>query len=267
MAAFRLRWRDIRWSLLAVFLVGLGLMLNAWLPPQPRCVIATNYLPMNQVHFMSDDGGKILTRWNPWNFGLRMLNFDGPPGKTQLVRSDQGPFQSWDTHSGRNLGTIEANALASKKLLDWQPIKIVDAIGRLPEPFESIGYKETTKDEAIYSVREWVRTGPGFLQKFLGDWWPWPTPSAEWRVTVFETATGRILGQLQGRYGNGHLSDDGRTLVTGFVELDDSYSLRCWDLPLQPPLRLVIGIPLSIGLLFMLGSWWRGRPRARKLAT
>ena len=144
---------------------------------------------------------------------------------------------------------------------------MVDAIGRRPDPFESVGYKETTKDETIYSVREWVGQGPGFLQKLLGDWWPWDTTPGPWRVTVYETASGRILGQLQGRYGNGHLSNDGRTMVTGFVEPDGSYSLRCWDLPLRPPLRFVVGIPLGIGLFFVLVSWWRSRRRAARLKT
>jgi hypothetical protein len=53
-------------------------------------------------------------------------------------------------------------------------------------------------------------------------------------------------------------------MVTAYEEADGSVSLRCWDLPLRPPLRLVIGIPLGIGLFFVLVSWWRGRRRAAK---
>jgi hypothetical protein len=257
-AAFRLRRRGILWSLLAVFLVGLGLMLNAWLPPQPRCVIPTD-VPMNKVDFISDDAAIVVTSWAPWKLELKNWHL-------LRAQSRQGPFQCWDTHSGRNLGSFEANPLAGKKSLEWSVIDYSQPPPGL-DCFESIGYKETTKDGAIYSVREWVEQGPGFLQKLLGNWWPWDAAPRAWKVTVYETASGRILGQLQGRYGNGHLSNDGRTMVTAYREQDGSYSLRCWDLPLRPPLRLVVGIPLGIGLFFVLVSWWRRRRQAARLKT
>jgi WD40 repeat protein len=109
---YLLRWSLILWSLLAVFLVGLGLMLNAWLSPQPRCVIP---IPGEvRIDFLSDDGSTILTILNSrrelgiWN----------------------GPFQKWDTHTGQNLGTYlkdveEIKAITtspdSRFMAVWQP--------------------------------------------------------------------------------------------------------------------------------------------------
>ncbi len=124
---------------------------------------------------------------------------------------------------------------------------------------------EFTKDRTYHSLRTLADQGPGFLHKLFGDWWPANTKENDMKVTVVETATGRIVSQLQGPYGNGNLSNDGRTMVTGYREPDGKLSLRCWDLPLRPPMRLVVGIPLGIGLLFVLASWWRGRRRAKKL--
>jgi hypothetical protein len=40
-------------------------------------------------------------------------------------------------------------------------------------------------------------------------------------------------------------------------------SLRVWDIPLRPPLRLVIGIPLGLGLVVLLFCRWRARRRGR----
>jgi WD40 repeat protein len=125
---------------------------------------------------------------------------------------------------------------------------------------------EFTRDGTYYSLRESADQGPGFLQELLGDWWPANTDENQMKVKVVETATGRIVSQLQGPYGNGHLSKDGRTLVTAYRGPHGEFLLRCWDLPLRPPLRLVIGIPLGIGLLFVLATWWRGW-RAKRLAA
>ena len=131
-----------------------------------------------------------------------------------------------------------------------------------PEEFRIL----ITKDARLFSFRKYVdKQLPGFLQNLFGDWWPGSTNEDDVSLKVVETATGRIVSQLQGPYGNGHLSNDGRTMVTGYREPDGKLSLRCWDLPLRPPLRLVAGIPLGIGLLFVLASWWRGRRGVKRL--
>jgi WD40 repeat protein len=138
-------------------------------------------------------------------------------------------------------------------------------IGSPPDTFETWDYIVTTKDGRFYSIRERAGQGPGFMQKLLGDWWPWGSNLDHMKITVYETVSGRIVSQLQGRYGSGHLSSDGRTMVTHYFEPDGSLSLRVWDLPLRPPLFLVIGIPLGIGMFFVLVSWWRARRRAARL--
>ena len=122
-----------------------------------------------------------------------------------------------------------------------------------------------TKDGRLYWVREELIgfEPPGFLEKILG----WLIKNSnDPKLKVVETATGRVLGQLQGPYGNGYLSNDGRTMITPYLNADGSLSLRCWDLPLRPPLRLVVGIPLGIGLLLVLVSWWRARRKAAKVS-
>jgi WD40 repeat protein len=131
-----------------------------------------------------------------------------------------------------------------------------------------------TRDARFLLVREDIEGGlnqkPGFWQKLLGDWWAGASKVTDVKVKVFEPTSGRILAQLQGQYGqygNHLLSNDGRTMVTAHRASDGSLSLHCWDLPLRPPLRLVIGIPLGIGLFFVLMSWWRGRRRAARLKT
>jgi hypothetical protein len=234
-AAFRLRRRGILWSLLAVFLVGLGMTLNAWLSPQPRCVIPFKDAPSSgfgyprqYIDFVSDDGGTICT----------CLQY----------RKYSGPMETWDTHSGQMLGPGKPfNSDSSEQPREATIIRV---------------WIKTTKDGRFRSICKLANQEPGLFPKLFGAWWPWRGNLNDMTVTVSETATGRIVSQLKGPYGYGYLSNDGRTMVTEYWDPDGSYSLRCWDLPLRPPLRLVIGIPLGIGLFFVLVSWWRGRRRA-----
>jgi hypothetical protein len=238
-AALRLRWRVIRWSLLAVFLAGLGLVLNDWLPPQPRCVIP--FSGHVSVDYISDDGGMILA--------------------TNFIKGVQ-ESRVWDTNSGANLGDLDLVPLHTQ---EPEPRIISYVLGYHGSVAK--GDFETTRDWRFVSVRE--PAGPSYFQKLLGAWWPWNSNPDDKRVTVFESVfdSRRIVGQLHGRYGNGYLSNDGRTMITPCLESNGSLSLRCWDLPLRPPLRLVAGIPLGIGLLIVLAGWWRGRRRARMLAA
>src|SRR5262249_40603135 len=55
-------------------------------------------------------------------------------------------------------------------------------------------------------------------------------------------------------------SEDGKTLVTLHEENSRCF-VHVWDLPLRPPLLLVVGIPLGLGLLVFLFSRWRARRR------
>jgi hypothetical protein len=60
------------------------------------------------------------------------------------------------------------------------------------------------------------------------------------------------------------LSEDRGSLVT-LHHLSDGYFLRCWSLPLNPPLWQVIGIPIGIALFVLAAGWTlRGRHLGRK---
>ena len=170
-----------------------------------------------------------------------------------------GQFLCWpDAEKGLQL--IDARSGQTKTIIPF---------GAQSSPFEREEFVEVCQNGSCYSMREMSdpSPSPSMWQRLFGRWWPTSKNSDDMQVTVFQTSTGRILGQLQGPYGNGHLSNDGRTMVTAYREQDGSYSLRCWDLPLRPPLRLVVGIPLGIGLFFVLVSWWRSPRRAARLKT
>lgn len=243
MAAFRIRLPGMFWLLLMAFLVVLALALNAWLPPQPRCVIPLYSALPPSIDYLSDDGRTIVI--------------------TTILRLSE-PTQAWDTHSGKNLGDVGSLPLPfqESEAIEEKIAKVSRFVPRAE--LLNTGDVEITKDGGFYSVRERVSQKSGLLQKFLGDWWP-ASNTDDRIVTVFETATGQIAGQLQGRYGNGHLSNDGRTMVTLYWQPDNSLSLHCWDLPLRRSLRLVFGIPLGVGLLLVLVRW-RWRRRAGKLS-
>ena len=74
-----------------------------------------------------------------------------------------------------------------------------------------------------------------------------------------DVSSGAVVASLETEGGvTSWLSDDGRTLVT-----QNAQGIHVWDLPLRPPLRLVIGIPLGLGLLVLLFSRWRAWRRGR----
>ena len=98
----------------------------------------------------------------------------------------------------------------------------------------------------------------------MGDWWPLKPPPQTSAATVFEVPEGREVSRLEDPTLVGvRLSDDGSTLITKHKEQVGRFTLRCWHLPLRPPLFLVGGIPVGIGLLLALAWWLRARRRAR----
>ena len=104
---------------------------------------------------------------------------------------------------------------------------------------------------------------PNILQKLLGDWWPGKAPQLLERVQVFDVASGAELACMECDSPHQAIcSEDGKTLVTLHNE-NSQHFVRIWDIPLRPPLRLVIGIPLGLGLLVLLFSSWRSRRRGR----
>ena len=165
------------------------------------------------------------------------------PDSQFLVRSNGFSFEKIDAPTGE----IRTN---------------ISPIGFSTDVFRSERCIQSTKDGSFYSVWLPANQGPSFLEELLGDWWPWKTNLDDRKITVFETATGRIVSELQGRYGAGYLSNDGRTMVTPYLDGDGAY-LRIWDVPLRPPLLLVVGIPLGLGLLVLFFSRWRARRRGR----
>jgi WD40 repeat protein len=224
---------------------------------------------------------------NDWPHGAppgEVWGFFSPDsGLFLMVYSGESGLSLWETASGKMLWKRDcegAGAAGWKSLFphatrfsaDGQYLFVPEV-----ERFQIIRVKtgetwmrvqqelvEINKDCRLFAVREMpLKQKPGFLQKLLGHWWPSSTNPDDMKVTVFETATGRIVSQLQGPYGNGHLSNDGQTMVTAYRDSHGSYSLRCWDLPLRPPLYLVIGITLAVGLMVLLFSRWRARRKVR----
>jgi WD40 repeat protein len=76
-------------------------------------------------------------------------------------------------------------------------------------------------------------------------------------VKVIEISSGKEMARVTGSLSA--LSEDGATLL-----ITNSGQLTCWSLPLRPSLKLVAGLPLGAGLLFLLASWWYLRRRGRK---
>jgi WD40 repeat protein len=122
---------------------------------------------------------------------------------------------------------------------------------------------EFTRDLRFITIRSDRTREPHFLEKLLGDWWPKGSPTVK-QMKVAEAITGRELARLQSAsLEEAFLSEDGQTLVTKHQE-NAKAVMRVWDLPLRPPLRLVIGIPLGLGLLVLLFSRWRARINVKK---
>ena len=128
---------------------------------------------------------------------------------------------------------------------------------------------EFTPGSQFVTVRTSFHRQPSFLEKILGDWAS-SKNDAGWgpfQARVAESVTGREWARLMFQdLQNAWLSPDGQTLVTQHSQ-DDRNLLRVWDLPLRPPLRLVIGIPLGLGLLVLLFTRWRARRRGRAAAA
>jgi WD40 repeat protein len=121
---------------------------------------------------------------------------------------------------------------------------------------------EFTPDLRFMIRHRTITRQPSILEKLLGGWWP-KGNSELIRAWVAEVVSGREVVHLESdTLEAGRLSDDAKTLLTRHKE-NNQYYLRVWDLPLQPPLRLVIGIPLSLGLIVFLFSRWRARRRSR----
>jgi hypothetical protein len=116
------------------------------------------------------------------------------------------------------------------------------------------------------TTRAMIQRQPHFLEKMLGNWWPGHGNAPLCQVRVFGVAGGTELARLESDTMIGEqLSEDGRTLVTQHRE-KDQYVLRIWDIPLRPPLLLVIGIPLGVGLSVFLFSRYRARRKVRTKA-
>ncbi len=108
---------------------------------------------------------------------------------------------------------------------------------------------------------------PHLLKKLLGDWWPGQGQTTTQQVRTIDVASGAELARLESAgLEEGYHSEDGRTLVTIHHE-DSGYFIRVWDLPLRPPLLLVAGIPLALGVIVLLFSHWRARRRLRAEAA
>ena len=121
---------------------------------------------------------------------------------------------------------------------------------------------EFTKDLRFITIRSDITRQPHILEKLLGDWWPKGKANLQ-HVQVAETTTGRELARLASdTLEEALLSENGQTLVTKH-QVNGKYLVRVWDLPLRPPLLLVIGIPLGLGLMVLLFSRWRARRRRR----
>ena len=124
------------------------------------------------------------------------------------------------------------------------------------------GTCDFTSDSRFITIHSEITRQPHLMEKLLGDWWPGKGKSTVQQIRIAEVATGRELGRLEDDKLEAWLSDDGQTLVTKHDE-DGQHIVRVWDLPLRPPLLLVISIPLGLGMLVLLFSRWRARRRGR----
>jgi hypothetical protein len=90
---------------------------------------------------------------------------------------------------------------------------------------------------------------------------------------VYDVETGRELGGLRTEqplmWGT---SKDRRSLVLfygngGHTSPSTSTTIHCWDIPPGKPLRWVLGVPLGIGLVGLMGAAWRRRRRTLRLSA
>jgi hypothetical protein len=90
-------------------------------------------------------------------------------------------------------------------------------------------------------------------------------------IRAVDLETGVVAGELRiGERDDHWLTEDGRTLVT-FQAENFGFSpttIRCWDMPPRKPLRWVLGVPLSLGVVLLtLRFGWPRLRASRAVAT
>jgi WD40 repeat protein len=131
---------------------------------------------------------------------------------------------------------------------------------------ETGGWGLFSIDKRFLQIQSEAVRQANFWERLFGNWLP-KRNSIVQQVRVAEVASGRELARLESDgLEEALLLDDGKTLATKHNE-NGKYLMRIWDLPLRPPLLLVIGIPLALGLLVLLFSRWRARRRVRAEAA
>jgi WD40 repeat protein len=209
---------------------------------------ATFHLDSSPEHLTLWDSasGRFLWKWD-WGDDCPLFNRFGHPTVTKTRFSADSQFLFVPTFTG--LEILEARTGKKRHSIQGSHV--------------SFG-----KNDRFFAYTHMANTPePGFMKRLLGNWWPAKDRENEYVVRVIETASGKMVAQLPQAFGHlernaiykckGYVSNDGGTLITPYRSENGSVSLRVWDLPLRPPLLLVIGIPLGLGLLVLLFSRWR----------
>jgi WD40 repeat protein len=164
------------------------------------------------------------------------------------------------TANGRFMATYQDGIVGGLQVLETRTGNTIQALAT----FEKFFCRFSNNDRWLTTWNR-ITPQPHLLKKLLGDWWPGGGKSTSQRVRTIDVSGVELACLVSESLEEGYHSEDGRTLVTKHEEKNQTI-LRVWDLPLRPPLRLVVGIPLGIGLFFVLLNWWRARKRAAKVS-
>jgi hypothetical protein len=247
---------------------------------QPRCrtkvgrfwsVLATPTVVSADSRVVCLTSDWLAPQFKAWNLdtGARLWPALEPDADDLAYDQNGAVIEAFESLGLRNRAESSPKFTPDRRFLcERKPGRINFLDPATGEPHASLVMDGTAKDPAILAFRpdgrlmlsQWdlVERKGWFGEEWLARWWPAPTG----RFVVSEVATGQVHLHVNfdERSAQALLSDDGRTLMTSFW-CDDVSVVSCWDVPGRPSLWLVIGIPLALAGVAVLGRWWFARKR------
>ena len=212
--------------------------------PDGRYLVA--YVPNDEagsLNMFQVSSGKLLWKKDTWLLFPVLFSQDGD-SVFALDSRDSGQFDFDFTCFGSETGRVKVKiAPGDQKVLG-------DGFAG------TASFTPDGRSLLVWSPETYYR--PSFIFR----WIPWlrrfKDDPHRYFVVVFDVGAARDRFRLEGFSAYAMLSQDGQVLVTAHPEL------RCWDVDAGKPLRWAIGVPAGLGMIALLGMWWRGRRRREK---